>query len=145
MFCLPDMYEVQDRSLADIQYVLSPTFSGAWGARRRVGRALLLAGRGRLGTWPAGWLLGEGDLVHQQAAPSCCCPLHGLLTCKHLVATAPPAPAAEEVGKLDSAVTWARALDGGEYMPGLVGLNNMKQNDYANVVVQALLRVWPIR
>ena len=29
VFCLPDMYEVQDRSLADIQYVLSPTFSGA--------------------------------------------------------------------------------------------------------------------
>ena len=31
---------------------------------------------------------------------------------------------------------WARALDGTEYMPGLVGLNNMKANDYANVVVQ---------
>jgi U4/U6.U5 tri-snRNP-associated protein 2 len=42
-------------------------------------------------------------------------------------------------------VGWARALDGSEYMPGLVGLNNMKQNDYANVVVQALIRVWPIR
>lgn len=26
-----------------------------------------------------------------------------------------------------------------------VGLNNMKANDYANVVVQALIRVWPIR
>ena len=27
MYCLPDMYEVQDRSLADIQYVLNPTFT----------------------------------------------------------------------------------------------------------------------
>jgi hypothetical protein len=42
-------------------------------------------------------------------------------------------------------VRWARALDGSEYMPGLVGLNNMKQNDYANVVAQALIRVHPIR
>lgn len=28
VYCLPDMYEVQDRSLADIQYVLSPSFTG---------------------------------------------------------------------------------------------------------------------
>ena len=27
-----------------------------------------------------------------------------------------------------------------EYMPGLVGLNNMKANDYVNVVVQARAR-----
>ncbi|PSC71207.1 U4 tri-snRNP-associated 2 [Micractinium conductrix] len=79
VYCLPDMYEVTDRSLADIQYVLNPTFTPA------------------------------------------------------------------EVAKMDSAVSWARALDGSEYMPGLVGLNNMKQNDYANVVVQALCRVHPIR
>eukprot|EP00887_Chlorella_sp_A99_P006527 scaffold3.g6527.t1 len=51
----------------------------------------------------------------------------------------------EEVGRLDGAVSWARALDGSEYMPGLVGLNNMKANDYANVVIQALIRVHPIR
>jgi U4/U6.U5 tri-snRNP-associated protein 2 len=30
-------------------------------------------------------------------------------------------------------------------MPGLVGLNNMKANDYVNVVVQMLARVGPIR
>ena len=49
------------------------------------------------------------------------------------------------MSKLDKGVSWARALDGSEYMPGLVGLNNMKMNDYANVVVQALIRVHPIR
>jgi hypothetical protein len=49
------------------------------------------------------------------------------------------------VARLDSDVTWVRALDGSEYMPGLVGLNNMKANDYANVVVQVLSRVTPIR
>eukprot|EP00955_Chlamydomonas_euryale_P087056 364266-Chlamydomonas_euryale.AAC.2 len=42
-------------------------------------------------------------------------------------------------------VTWARALDGSEYMPGLVGLNNMRMNDYANVVVHILSRVVPVR
>lgn len=30
-------------------------------------------------------------------------------------------------------------------MPGLVGLNNMKNNDYVNVAVQTLARVVPIR
>lgn len=34
---------------------------------------------------------------------------------------------------------------GAEYMPGLVGLNNMKSNDYANVVIHILSRVTPIR
>jgi U4/U6.U5 tri-snRNP-associated protein 2 len=51
----------------------------------------------------------------------------------------------QQVARLDSDVTWVRALDGSEYMPGLVGLNNMKANDYANVVVQTLARVSPIR
>lgn len=41
-----------------------------------------------------------------------------------------------EVARLDTDVSWARALDGSEYMPGLLGLNNMKANDYANVAVQ---------
>ena len=52
----------------------------------------------------------------------------------------------KEVAKLDAEVKWSRAaLDGQEYMPGLVGLNNMKANDYANVVVQVLTRIQPIR
>lgn len=50
-----------------------------------------------------------------------------------------------EISQLDGTATWARALDGSEYMPGLVGLNDMKGNDYANVVIQALNRVAPIR
>lgn len=42
-------------------------------------------------------------------------------------------------------MVWARSLEGQEYMPGLVGLNNMKNNDYVNVAVQILARVVPIR
>ena len=41
------------------------------------------------------------------------------------------------MGELDKDKRWVRALDGTEYMPGLVGLNNMKANDYVNVIVQA--------
>jgi U4/U6.U5 tri-snRNP-associated protein 2 len=79
VFCLPDNYEVVDRSMADIQYQLDPKFTQ------------------------------------------------------------------REVAKLDVEVKWSRALDSSEFMPGLVGLNNMKANDYVNVVVQILSRVQPVR
>lgn len=50
-----------------------------------------------------------------------------------------------QISRLDKDVSWSRALDGNEYMPGLLGLNNMKHNDYVNVVVQILSRVAPVR
>ena len=39
----------------------------------------------------------------------------------------------------------SRAYDGTLYLPGIVGLNNIKANDYANVVLQALINVGPMR
>jgi hypothetical protein len=42
-------------------------------------------------------------------------------------------------------LTWARTLDGGDYMPGLVGLNNAKLSDYLNAAMQALLAVPALR
>jgi len=39
----------------------------------------------------------------------------------------------------------SRTLDGTLYHPGIVGLNNIKANDYCNVVLQALTHVGPIR
>jgi len=50
----------------------------------------------------------------------------------------------QDIASIDTR-SWSRDLEGKEYMPGLVGLNNMKHNDYANVVLQALFRVAPIR
>ena len=38
-----------------------------------------------------------------------------------------------------------RAICGSLYLPGIVGLNNIKANDYCNVVLQALSHVTPIR
>lgn len=39
----------------------------------------------------------------------------------------------------------SRAFDGTLYLPGIVGLNNIKANDYANVVLQSLANVAAIR
>ena len=50
--------------------------------------------------------------------------------------TLPVHPGRVQVAELDRDRRWVRALDGTEYMPGLVGLNNMKANDYANAAVQ---------
>jgi U4/U6.U5 tri-snRNP-associated protein 2 len=38
-----------------------------------------------------------------------------------------------------------RAYNGTLYLPGVVGLNNIKANDYCNVILQALSHVTPIR
>jgi U4/U6.U5 tri-snRNP-associated protein 2 len=40
---------------------------------------------------------------------------------------------------------YARGVDGSDYMPGLIGLNNIKSTDFVNVVVQALGRIAPLR
>ena len=79
VYCLPDGYQVNDRSLEDIKQVLNPKFTP------------------------------------------------------------------EAIGRLDSESNWQRALDGQHFLPGMVGLNNIKATDYANVVVHSLLRVRPFR
>ncbi|KAJ5176229.1 mRNA-splicing protein ubp10 [Penicillium canariense] len=50
-----------------------------------------------------------------------------------------------EVVKLDKEVHDAWDLSGSRYRPGFVGMNNIKANDYLNVVVQLLAHVHPIR
>jgi len=81
VYCLPEGYEVLDRSLDDIRAVLRPRFE------------------------------------------------------------------AGEVAKLDAdkGASWKRAIDGIDFMPGLVGLNNMRANDYVNVTLQMLARVTALR
>nr|NVI71905.1 putative U4/U6.U5 tri-snRNP-associated protein 2 [Cucujiformia] len=51
----------------------------------------------------------------------------------------------EHIRNLDSSMKLSRAIDGSLYMPGIVGLNNIKANDYCNVVLQALSHVQPLR
>lgn len=51
-----------------------------------------------------------------------------------------------EIDALDRPHTaWTRGLDGTEFLPGTVGLNNIRKHDYLNVVVQLVNRVTPVR
>ncbi|XP_059163825.1 U4/U6.U5 tri-snRNP-associated protein 2-like [Physella acuta] len=49
------------------------------------------------------------------------------------------------IRKLDKNPKLSRAYDGTTYLPGIVGLNNIKANDYCNVVLQSLSHVGPLR
>ncbi|KAK9103914.1 hypothetical protein Sjap_021168 [Stephania japonica] len=51
----------------------------------------------------------------------------------------------EQVEQLDKNKQWSRALDGSNYLPGMVGLNNIKETDFVNVTIQSLMRVTPLR
>jgi len=56
-----------------------------------------------------------------------------------------PAFVPQTVATLDTTPVYARGVDGSDYMPGLIGLNNIKNTDFVNVVVQSLARVPPLR
>ncbi|PIN21321.1 Spindle pole body protein - Sad1p [Handroanthus impetiginosus] len=51
----------------------------------------------------------------------------------------------EQVEQIDRNRQWSRALDGSDYLPGMVGLNNIKETDFVNVTIQSLMRVTPLR
>ena len=51
----------------------------------------------------------------------------------------------EMIGKLETSGKDVRAFCGSAYLPGIVGLNNIKANDYCNVILQSLSHVAPIR
>ena len=56
-----------------------------------------------------------------------------------------PTFAKEDVLKLDKEERSSWDLAGKKYMPGFVGMNNIKANDYFNVVIHALAHVPPLR
>ncbi|KAL8974770.1 MAG: hypothetical protein Q9197_001006 [Variospora fuerteventurae] len=51
----------------------------------------------------------------------------------------------EEVIVLDKIAKDAWDLSGKKYRPGFVGMNNIKENDYFNVIIQALAHIPPLR
>ncbi|TGO82066.1 hypothetical protein BPOR_0931g00040 [Botrytis porri] len=51
----------------------------------------------------------------------------------------------EQVMAMDREAKSSWTLSGKEYIPGFVGMNNIKDNDYFNVVIQALSHVPPLR
>lgn len=44
----------------------------------------------------------------------------------------------DQISNLDKSDKLSRAIDGTMYLPGIVGLNNIKANDYCNVVLQVI-------
>ncbi|XP_015738345.1 U4/U6.U5 tri-snRNP-associated protein 2, partial [Coturnix japonica] len=56
-----------------------------------------------------------------------------------------PTFTAQQISNLDKQAKLSRAYDGTTYLPGIVGLNNIKANDYANTATQALSNVPPLR
>ncbi|ANM66647.1 Ubiquitin C-terminal hydrolases superfamily protein [Arabidopsis thaliana] len=50
-----------------------------------------------------------------------------------------------QVNELDKNRQWSRALDGSDYLPGMVGLNNIQKTEFVNVTIQSLMRVTPLR
>lgn len=44
----------------------------------------------------------------------------------------------EQIAQMDTDTKMSRAIDGTMYMPGIVGLNNIKANDYCNVILQVI-------
>ncbi|CAK9019985.1 unnamed protein product [Durusdinium trenchii] len=79
VFCIPDGYEVVDKSLEDIKYNLHPNFDE------------------------------------------------------------------EEIEFMSTRVRYSKALDGTDYIPGCIGLNNIQDSDYQNVIIQMLCTVIPLR
>ena len=51
----------------------------------------------------------------------------------------------EQIATLSTSDKMSRAFDGTLYLAGIVGLNNIKANDYSNVVLQSLVNVAPLR
>nr|CAG8461812.1 1194_t:CDS:10 [Entrophospora candida] len=51
----------------------------------------------------------------------------------------------EQVAQLDQNIKHSYDLNNKKYLPGFVGLNNVKANDYVNVIIQALAHIPPLR
>lgn len=51
----------------------------------------------------------------------------------------------EQIALLDKNEKNSRSLTGVEFCPGFLGMNNIKANDYANVILQGLCRVGMLR
>lgn len=51
----------------------------------------------------------------------------------------------KQIAMLDKNTTFSYGLRGEKFLPGFVGLNNIKETDCFNVIIQALARVRPLR
>lgn len=53
-----------------------------------------------------------------------------------------PTFTSEHIATMDGSDKLSRAIDGTMYLPGIVGLNNIKANDYCNVILQVYQTIY---
>ena len=86
--------------------------------------------------------------IHLQSAKTYCLPdgyeIHdsALNDVKHCLQ---PTFSAREIALLDQNKTLSRDIHGVAYLPGFIGLNNVMQADYVNVILHALSHIQPLR
>jgi len=51
----------------------------------------------------------------------------------------------KEISLLDTNTEYSHALDGNDYLPGVIGLNDLSGTDWVNCCIQSLMRVPPLR
>lgn len=51
----------------------------------------------------------------------------------------------QEIINLDTKVEYSHALNNTDYLPGVIGMNNLNNTDWLNVIIQSLMRVCPLR
>lgn len=51
----------------------------------------------------------------------------------------------EDLKMMDSSSILSTALDGTRFLPGFIGLNNVSESDWLNVILQAIMRCHPVR
>ncbi|XXQ33735.1 USP domain-containing protein [Plasmodiophora brassicae] len=56
-----------------------------------------------------------------------------------------PRTTPDQLHVLDTNPRFSQVLDGVDYLPGVIGLNNIKHTDWLNAILQALMRVRPLR
>ncbi|KAI8854034.1 hypothetical protein BC829DRAFT_381125 [Chytridium lagenaria] len=56
-----------------------------------------------------------------------------------------PTFTAEEIKMMDKTASYSYDLNNKRYLPGFIGLNNIKANDYVNVIIQTLSHIGPLR
>lgn len=56
-----------------------------------------------------------------------------------------PTFTSKQISQLDITNNYCYDLNNKKYLPGFIGLNNIKKNDYINVIIQALVHIKPLR
>lgn len=120
-YCLPDNYEIIDSSLEDITVRSTNLKTSPW--------------HQRVNPLSCDIRLTVKFVIFNTWLKTIYKPLCVWLSLQYVLK---PTFTKQHISGLDKQGKLHRAYDGTTYLPGIVGLNNIKANDYANVVLQVL-------